>query len=265
MQPDKTTTALAPPADYLDRYMLHSFGIVSSVFKPLNEKNFLILQLGADFNAAFPGNGQAATGEAITFSGTAVYGWKPNDRKMVGLYYSSEILNFTASLLTKNIRIKNTGYVTHLMLSGKTGFYSQGGVGLISDGNKKYQFFGSIYHLFRTEPTIKTGLNLSALHYSNNEIKNYFSPKKYINTEIFADYSTALLGTSRFYLMVQAAAGMQQIEKRSWEPAFRFQSEIGYRVKNFESSLKYQTSNVASVNGTGYKFNWITAQMTLKW
>jgi hypothetical protein len=85
MQPEKTTPTLIPPADYLDRYMLHSFGIVSSVFKPLNEKNFLILQLGADFNSAFPGKGQAATGEGITISGTAVYGWKPNDRKMWGL------------------------------------------------------------------------------------------------------------------------------------------------------------------------------------
>ncbi|MFZ4543872.1 MAG: hypothetical protein ACOYOA_07470 [Saprospiraceae bacterium] len=208
-----------------------------------------------------PNNSNAITG----IMGKQTLEYKPNDRKMVGIYYSSEILNFTASLLTKNIRVKNAGYVTHLMLSGKTGFYSQGGLGFISDGNKKYQFFGSVYHLFRTEPTIKTGLNLSALHFSNNEIKNYFSPKKYINTEIFADYSTALPGTSRFYLMVQAAAGMQQIEKLNWEPAFRFQSEIGYRVKNFETSLKYQTSNVASVNGTGYKFNWITAQMTLKW
>lgn len=85
MQPEGTTSALKPPADYLDRHMLHSFGIISSLFKPLNEKNFLILQLGADFNGAFPGNGKAVTGEAITIAATAIYGWKPNDRKMWGL------------------------------------------------------------------------------------------------------------------------------------------------------------------------------------
>ncbi len=85
METESTTTSLNTPADYLDRYMLHSFGVISSVFKPLNEKNFIILQLGADFSAAFPGNGQPATGDAITVSGTAVYGWKPNDRKMWGL------------------------------------------------------------------------------------------------------------------------------------------------------------------------------------
>jgi hypothetical protein len=85
VKPDKTTSTLNPPADYLDQHMLHSFGIITSIFKPLNEKNFLIFQVGADFNAAFPGNGLAATGEAITIAATAIYGWKPNDRKMWGL------------------------------------------------------------------------------------------------------------------------------------------------------------------------------------
>lgn len=85
MEPASTTASLKSPASYLNRYMMHSVGIISSVFKPLNEKNFLILQLGADFNAAFPGNGNAVTGEAVTVSGTALYGWKPNDRKMWGL------------------------------------------------------------------------------------------------------------------------------------------------------------------------------------
>lgn len=85
MEPSGTTTSLQPPTGYLDRQMLHSVGIIGSVFKPLNEKNFLIIQLGADYNAAFPGQGQPATAKAITVSGTAIYGWKPNDRKMWGI------------------------------------------------------------------------------------------------------------------------------------------------------------------------------------
>ena len=85
VDPAGSTTHLSAPASYLDANMLHSFGIISSVFKPLNEKNFMIFQLGADFNGAFPGNGFNVTGEAITVSVTALYGWKPNDRKMWGL------------------------------------------------------------------------------------------------------------------------------------------------------------------------------------
>ena len=191
--------------------------------------------------------------------------YQPNDRRMVGIYYSSDILNFTASLLQKNIRSNNLGYVTHIMLSGKTGIYSQGSWGALNDENKRMQFFGSFYHLFRTEPTLKAGLNFSALHFSNNTIKNYFAPNRYLNTEIFTDYSTALPNLSKFYLMLQAAAGLQKIETQNWDPAFRFQSELGMRLEHFETGIKYQTSNVASANGTGYKFNWFTLRLMWKW
>jgi hypothetical protein len=86
-----------------------------------------------------------------------------------------------------------------------------------------------------------------------------------MNTEVFADYSTPLPLLSKFYLQLQAAAGLQKIEETKWEPAFRFQSELGIRLKQLEAALKYQTSNVASNTGTGYKFNWLTARVVWKW
>ncbi len=201
----------------------------------------------------------------VALTGKQTVQYQPNDRRMFGLSYSADILNFTASLLQKNIRGNNIGYLTNIMLSGKTGFYSQGTWGLLSDKNQRYQFFGSVYHLFRTEPTLKGGINFSALHYNDSTIKNYFSPNRYLSSEVFADYSTALPNLSKFYLQLQGGAGLQQIEKLKWEPAFRFQSEFGLRLKHFESGLKYQTSNVASVTGTGYKFNWVTLKLMWKW
>ncbi|MCU0386176.1 MAG: hypothetical protein MUE38_09115, partial [Flavihumibacter sp.] len=61
------------------------------------------------------------------------------------------------------------------------------------------------------------------------------------------------------------AAGVQQIEKFNWEPALRLQTELGFRHNHFEAALKYQTSNVASTIGTGYKFNWLTFRVVYKW
>ena len=122
-----------------------------------------------------------------------------------------------------------------------------------------------MYHLFRTEPTLKAGLNFSALHYKNNTIKTYFSPDQYLSTEIFADYSTALPTLSKFYLQFQGAAGLQKIEKQNWDPAFRLQAELGLHLKHLETTLKYQTSNVASGTGTGYSFNWFTFRLGWKW
>ncbi|WP_343561424.1 cellulose synthase subunit BcsC-related outer membrane protein [Sphingobacterium sp.] len=191
--------------------------------------------------------------------------YQPHDRRMIGLFIGSDILNYTASLLGQKIRSTNLGYITHIMLGGKYGFYSQGNIGFLTDDNMNQQFFGSFYHLFRTEPTFKAGINFSALHYKDNSIQYYFSPNRYLSTEIFLDYTTPLPLISSFYFQVQGAAGLQQIEKQSWESAFRIQPEIGFRLRHFESSIRYQTSNVASSTGTGYRFNWFTLRLAWRW
>ncbi len=209
---------------------------------------------------------QTHTGEEFAgITGQQIVRYQPSDRKMVGFSFSSDILNFTPSLFGKNIRNHSLGYLTHIMLDGKTGFYSQGSAGVLTDRNKRYQFFGSVYRLLRTEPTLKAGINFSMLHYADSSIKTYFSPNRYMNTEIFADYSTALPGLSKFYCQMQAAAGMQKIESGKWEPSLRLQTEIGVRLQQVEATLKYQTSTVAAANGTGYRFNWYTARVLFRW
>ena len=209
-------------------------------------------------NASDSNKFMAITGEqSITF--------QPNDRRMLGVYYSTELLNFTASLIGQNVRSHNLGYKTHIMLNGKTGIYSQGSWGTLSDANQRFQFFGSIYRLIRTEPTVKTGINFSALHFSENQRENYFAPNRFLSGEAFVDFSTALAATSKYYASIQAATGLQKIETQDWDPALRLQAELGYRVKHFETNLKYQTSNVAAANGAGYRFNWVTLNVVWKW
>jgi tetratricopeptide (TPR) repeat protein len=248
----------------------------SSITSALNEKTstqFAHVHVNEKWSPAFKGETdlhlqfiQPNTGEKFTgLTGQQTVTYQPNDRRMFGVQYSTDILNFTAALFGKNIRSHNLGYITHIMLDGKTGVYSQGSAGILSDNNRRYQFFGSVYRLFRTEPTIKTGLNFSALHFTDSSIKNYFSPNRYLNTEVFADYSTALPLLSKFYLQTQAAAGLQKIENNKWDPALRLQTELGLRLKHIETSIKYQTSNVAAANGAGYSFNWFTARVVFKW
>jgi len=86
-----------------------------------------------------------------------------------------------------------------------------------------------------------------------------------MNSEFFTDYSTPLPGLSKFYCQLQAAAGVQRIESGNWEPALRFQTEIGVRLHRLEAMIKYQTSTVAAANGTGYRFNWYTARVSFRW
>ena len=184
--------------------------------------------------------------------------FQPNDRRMFGISYSSDILNFTADLLGKDIRSHNLGYMTHLMFDGKTGFYSQGSYGRLNDNNTRLQFFGSVYRLLRTEPTLKTGLNFSALSFSDTETTLYFAPDQFMSTEVFVDYSTPMPLISKLALKMQAAAGFQQIEKQGWDPSFRAEAEFNYRYQGFDLGIKGQFSNVAAASGTGYKFQYFT-------
>jgi hypothetical protein len=63
---------------------LHTAGLNTTIFKPLNEKNFIIVQLNADANWLAPTLKNINT-QAITFSATAIYGWKKNESEMFGL------------------------------------------------------------------------------------------------------------------------------------------------------------------------------------
>lgn len=208
----------------------------------------------------------SANGTRYTaLTGQQLIKYQSNDRRMLGVFYSSDVMSFTAELLGKNIKNQSIGYITHLMLNGKTGIYSQGSLGKMSDQNQRLQFFGSFYHVFRTDPTLKGGINFSAMHFKDQIGKGYFAPNQYLNTESFVDYNTSVFASDKFFFQTQAAAGLQKIEENAWDPAFRLQTELSYRRSHFETSLKYQTSNVASNTGTGYKFNWFTLKLVWKW
>ncbi|MDN3205635.1 DUF4184 family protein [Algoriphagus sediminis] len=197
-------------------------------------------------------------------TGRLATNYQPNDRRMIGLFYQSDILNFTADLLGKDIRSQDFGYVTHIMLDGRTGIFSQGSFGTLNDQNSRIQFFGSIYRVLRTEPTLKTGLNFSGVGYSDSETTLYFAPDRFLSTELFLDYSTPMPLISKLALQVQLAAGLQKIEEQSWDSTFRGQVELNYRVSGFDLGLRGQFSDVAATSGTGYRFHYATLRIQKK-
>jgi hypothetical protein len=70
-------------AKQLNQSSLISAGLNTTIFKPLNETNFLILQASADINGLF--NQQAkVTSNALTLSATGIYGWKKSEKNMIG-------------------------------------------------------------------------------------------------------------------------------------------------------------------------------------
>lgn len=232
---------------------------------------FGVLHMEERWNTVWSGNSELRL-EDIRFTPGGKYTsleaeqyvqYQPNKRVTLGGKFASSVLDYTAELLGKNIRTNEFGYLAHLMVGGRDGFYSQGGWAVQSDDNQRFQAFGSVYHVFRFEPTFKLGLNTSYLHYEFDNGAHYFSPDRYFNTEIFTDFVS--ISQQKFHYSLQAAAGIQQIEHNSLEPSYRFQSELGFRLKHLDTFLKYRYSNVAASNGSGYRYNWFTAGLLWKW
>jgi hypothetical protein len=63
---------------------LRTMGLNATVFKPLNNKNYLIVQASADHNANFD-KITTFNGDALTYSVAALYGWKKNENQMFAI------------------------------------------------------------------------------------------------------------------------------------------------------------------------------------
>ncbi len=63
---------------------LHSAGLSATVFKPLNEKKFLLFQVIGDANWQSQSGGSISS-DAMTYSASAIYGFKPTENLMWGL------------------------------------------------------------------------------------------------------------------------------------------------------------------------------------
>jgi hypothetical protein len=114
-------------AQTLDSKALTTTGINSTIFKPLNEKNFLIVQASADMNGLFQRFSDISS-EAITVSGTIIYGWKTSDRNMIGTGIS---------------RTYRAGQILHVpVLFWNRSFNDQWGMELLlpARGHVKYNF-----------------------------------------------------------------------------------------------------------------------------
>jgi hypothetical protein len=72
-----------PLAQALENTGLRTIGISGTVFKPLNEKNFLLTSFNADLNGDYTLPGFQSAG-LTRISGTLVYGWKKHDRLLYG-------------------------------------------------------------------------------------------------------------------------------------------------------------------------------------
>lgn len=63
---------------------LRTTGLNATVFKPLDSKRFILLQLNADANGNYRRPGDLSS-KHLTYSGTGIFGWKPDDNLQWGV------------------------------------------------------------------------------------------------------------------------------------------------------------------------------------
>lgn len=90
----------------LGSYGMHSAGLNATIFKPLNEKRFLLFQVTGDANL-ITDDFKKADMRAVTVSGTAIYGWKPNEDLMWGIgvartYRMGRVLHIPVLMYNRN-------------------------------------------------------------------------------------------------------------------------------------------------------------------
>jgi hypothetical protein len=68
----------------LRNYGLRSTGLNTTIFKPLNERNFIIAQASADLNGDYGWNSIPSL-KYLRYSFAAIFGWKTGDRRMFGI------------------------------------------------------------------------------------------------------------------------------------------------------------------------------------
>lgn len=95
-------------ANKLNKKAFITSGVNTTLFKPLNEKKFLILQAQFDVNGLFE-NFSSINNNAFTTSASAIYGWKKNDNSMFGVglartYRAGRVLHIPVILWNKNFK-----------------------------------------------------------------------------------------------------------------------------------------------------------------
>lgn len=100
----------ATPFSGIKAWALNSTGINATVFKPFNNKNFMIIQANADLNGNYR-NLSDLNAKGMTYSGTAIYGWKKNDNLMWGVgvtrtYRAGQLLHIPVILLNRTFNQK---------------------------------------------------------------------------------------------------------------------------------------------------------------
>lgn len=169
--------------------------------------------------------------------------------------YQSDIQNFTAGLIDRNLKFHNIIATYNLNTPFKVGLYSQYFYTFQSDKNQRSLLFASLYYTLIVDPIIKFGFNFNTISFKNQVPEVYFSPNKFKGYELFAALENLDLPKPKFLYQISVAGGLQKIEEQDNQGTYRVQLAAGIRPrKNFDALIYTMNSNSSTSSVVGYTY-----------
>lgn len=176
--------------------------------------------------------------------------------QILELKYYSELQNFTASLIDRNIKMNNIQANYNLSLPFKVGLYSQMISTRISDGNQRNLLFASLYYDFLQSPVFKAGVNVSVFSFKKQVPEVYFSPDIFKGYELFAASENINEPKAKMLYQITVAGGLQKISSEKFQKIYRFDVKAGYRFsKRLWAMAYFMRSNSAASSVQGFTYN----------
>lgn len=209
----------------LDKSALLSAGINTTVFKPLNEKNFLIFQASTDVNGLFE-NAKDIQNKAVTLSGTMIYGWKTSEKNMIG---------------TGLARTYRAGRLIHVpVLFWNKTFNDKWGMELLLPAR------GFVRYNFSTTNMLQAGFELEGnqfvMQLPGTSSRNTYIQRGEIKPRIMWDKK--LTG----FLWINAQAGLR----------YNYRFDVVNRYDAKEESQRYFSSNIGNPLFFNISFNFVS-------
>ena len=222
-------------------------------------------------NITFKGTTGVTSAKANTSNYTQLvvdvcFNIKPFKLQVLDIGYKSEIQNFNAELLDREIVMNNLYANYNLSTNFNLGWFTQYFYTWQNDNNTRNLLFTSLYYNILPKPALKAGLNYQYITFKNQVPTIYFSPKTFNAAEVFVNIikDEAITKPNAWFYELTAATGLQYIEDDSSQSTYRIQGKLGYKFTERALLNLYGTrSNIASATAAGFTFNEIG--LRFKW
>ena len=224
-----------------DRGQISSFGIQHSY--RLDHRHEFLMDIGVQrTNFTQPAN-------LLNFS--IGHQFKVNDSHYLSLSLNHQTQAYTIEMAQAELTTTGVKLTHHFSRIHYPGVYFQAGFDRWSNDNAQWNTFISLYTFITRRPILKTGINVSAMGFSNNMDQLYFSPSIYTSGEAFLQLEKNDPRKKWLYFL-EGAYGIQRIEDQTLQSTMRLKAQIGYRVTNSLSIRVegfYNTSATTSIAG----------------